>query len=262
MISIREVPIVFFDTETEVSNDLPVEISACLAIGKEVKECFTTLVDIGTPITAKSTMIHGISDDMLREQRAPMLAVALRCFRMWLDSVGAINVAAYNSPFDTRIIQGAVKRSAPDLGDFFKDRLVFDVLVLARKLIKATDNESLWAQPDHAPNRKLQTLRQKFCPRLEGAAHRGEADVKSTVHVFHALLDLYETKVGADLLDPHHVNTWLGIFEPLETFTFGKHNGKSVAAVWKMDPGYCNYMLGQKTIDPEIRAGLLKFKPR
>ncbi|MDZ7893420.1 MAG: exonuclease domain-containing protein [Rhodoferax sp.] len=130
-----------FDTETTGLNpregDEIIQIGATRIVNMKVltEECFDQLVDPQRSIPARSTLIHGITQDMVADQ--PTLTQVLPAFHSFArDSV----LVGHNVAFDLRFIE--IKSGA--LGIRF-DHPVLDTLLLASVLYPTQESNRLEA---------------------------------------------------------------------------------------------------------------------
>lgn len=257
--SIRSADIIFFDTETEVSNDLPVEVSAVHVKEGVVKDTFSTLIDIMRPISMKSTEIHNISNEMIKAARAPILPVAIRCFHLWIQQTGAAVISAHNySGFDKRIVINAARVAGMEEHVKFFDPLQgLDTLTLCNKILKVSQDPEKLKLPEYVYNRKLGTLSSKFLGQAHANAHRAGADVAALSEIFYKLLDVCESKgipkEKADFL------TWLNGSYTFDRFETKQHFGQLISDVWKSDPGYCQFLLSS-TKDENLKQSIMKYR--
>jgi len=129
-ISLDELPILVLDTETtglDVLNDRIVSLGAVTAHGTRLfrSRLIDDLVDPGVPISATSTAIHGITDEMVAGARAfPEVYADLQ--RMAKNRV----IIGHNIPFDLTILRSECWRH----GRPWDDVVFIDTLRLASLL--------------------------------------------------------------------------------------------------------------------------------
>ena len=104
---------VVFDTETtglDPEKDTVVQLSAVRIVNGKIQsqEVFDRLVDPERPIPARTTEIHGITDDMVKG--APKLAEVAQDFAAFCG--GAVLVA-HNAPFDMGFLHAQARAGGP-----------------------------------------------------------------------------------------------------------------------------------------------------
>jgi len=249
-----ERPLAFFDLETtgvNVASDRIVEI-AILKIHPDGRiekrpdpstgtERF--LINPEIPIPAETTAIHGISDEDVKD--APTFReVASKLFKFIYDC----DLAGYNSnKFDVPILAEEFLRCEIEFG--IEDRNLIDVQNIFHLMEQRT----------------LRAGYKFYCGKDLDNAHEAMADVMATYEVFLAQLERYKdteiegkdgkmyTPVINDMNHLHEVSQrhrnvdFLGRFvyddNGVEIFNFGKHKGRTVEEVLKMEPGYYGWML-------------------
>ncbi len=239
-------PIAFFDLETTGLNpthDRIVEISILRVNTNGEEEQKTWLVNPTIPISPEASAVHGYTNEMVADkptfkQLAPEIA------RMF----GNCDLAGYNIlKFDLPMLVEEFLRAGCQFDP--KDRDLIDVMNIFMKM-----------EP-----RTLKGAYRFFChAELEGA-HGAGADTKATYEVLKAMLDKYE---GVDYEDSkgvktqgpvndmqelsqfsaHHQNADLSgqiIYDAQgkEVFQFGKHKGKRVEDVFRIEPSYYSWMM-------------------
>lgn len=239
-------PIAFFDLETTGLNtihDRIVEISILRVNTDGTEEQKTWLVNPEMPISPESSAVHGYTDEMVKDkptfkQLAPEIARML----------GNCDLAGYNIlKFDLPMLVEEFLRAGYRFDP--KERDLIDVMNIFMKM-----------EP-----RTLKGAYRFFChAELEGA-HGAGADTKATYEVLKAMLDKYQ---GVDYEDSkgvkspgpvndmkelshfsaHHQNADLSgqiIYdnEGKEVFQFGKHKGKRVEDIFRIEPSYYSWMM-------------------
>ncbi len=144
------------------------EVGAVKVRGGEVLGTFQTMVNPGTAIPPRITVLTGISDHHVI--RAPPINEVLPSF---LEFAGGSVLVGHNLRFDMSFIEMAMRRwGGPMLGN---QRL--DTLALARRLLV-----------DEVPNFKLGELARRL--RLEHQpSHRALDDALATVDLLHLLIE-------------------------------------------------------------------------
>lgn len=239
-------PIAFFDLETtglNTTHDRIVEISVLKVNTDGTKEQNTWLLNPEIPISPESAAVHGYTNEMVADkptfkEKAKEIA----------DFIGNADLAGYNIlKFDLPMMMEEFLRVGYDFS--LEGRDFIDVMNIFMKM-----------EP-----RTLKGAYRFFChAELEGA-HGAGADTKATYEVLKAMLDKYE---GVDYEDSkgmksqgpvndmkalsqfsaHHQNADLSgqiIYdaEGKEVFQFGKHKGRRVEEVFRVEPSYYSWMM-------------------
>ena len=239
-------PVAFFDLETtglNTTHDRIVEISILKVSPNGEEEQRTWLLNPEMHISEESSSVHGYTDEIVAgqptfRQKAPEIAKFLtNC-----------DLAGYNIlKFDLPMLMEEFLRV--DCNFSLEGREFVDVMNIFMKM-----------EP-----RTLKGAYRFFChAELEGA-HGAGADSKATYEVLKAMLDRYqgveyEDSKGVRSPGPvndikelshfsaHHQNADLSgqiIYdaEGKEVFQFGKHKGKRVEDVFRIEPSYYSWMM-------------------
>lgn len=162
---------VAFDIETTgflPGVDQIVEIAGVRFSDGKLIESFSTLVNPGVPIPVTAQRVHGITDDMVKDQ--PHVEVALEKFAEFCRQDVMV---AHNAPFDAEFIKANILKfetSSPK-------GLILDTCAIARKVIQGS------------PNYKLGTLVSFLNIPADGAFHRAEADSRFCGRLFQIMLE-------------------------------------------------------------------------
>jgi len=226
-------PLVFFDLETtgiDVVEDRIVEISYLKIWPNGDEESKTIKVNPGMPIPPKSTSIHKITDEDVKD--APRFQEIAKSIA---NTFEGCDFAGYNSnKFDLPLLAEEFLRADIDLD--LKKRKFIDIQVIFHK----------------KEQRTLSAAYKFYCDKDLNAAHSAEADTRATYEVLEAQLDRYPDLVNdVDELakvSSHNRNAdFLGRIvyddEDMEIFNFGKYKGQRVTEVLKKDPGYYGWMM-------------------
>ncbi len=226
-------PIIFFDLETtgvDIVKDRIVEISVLKVSPNGDEVCKTRRINPGMPIPAESSAVHGIFDkDVENEPHFKEIAKSLAVFFEGCD------LAGYNSDrFDIPMLAEEFLRAGIDI-DLKKAKTV-DVQTIFHKMEQRT----------------LSAAYRFYCYEdLEGA-HSAEADTRATYSILKSQLDRYgELENSINFLSEYTTRDSFVDFagriiynkDKVEVFSFGKYKGKSVAEVFKTDPGYYSWIM-------------------
>jgi DNA polymerase III subunit epsilon len=227
-------PIVFFDLETtgvNVSADRIVEIALIKINTDSSREEFHRLVNPTMPIPVHVSEIHGIYDiDVKDKPTFKEIVEEVAAF------IGESDLAGYN----------CLKFDVPLLAEEFM-RAEFPIDLLNRDII---DVQNIYHKMEP---RTLSAAVQFYCDKNLDNAHSALADTRATLDVFIAQLDKYETLANKveELSDfsrfgpksADFANRIIFNEKGQEVFNFGKHKGKTVEEVFKVEPGYYSWMM-------------------
>lgn len=227
-------PIVFFDLETtgtNITHDRIVEISVLKVFPNGKQEIKTKRINPEMPIPAESTAIHGITDDDVKD--APTFRQVAKSLA---DQIEGCDLAGFNSSrFDIPLLAEEFLRVGLDV-DFSKKKLI-DVQIIFHK----------------KEQRTLEAAYRFYCDRTLEDAHSAEADTLATFEVLKAQLDRYEDLPNdmAKLAEEYsffndNVDLAGRIIRNengIEVFNFGKHKGKPVSEVLRVEPSFYAWMM-------------------
>ncbi len=226
-------PIAFIDIETtgiNVSSDRIVEISVLKISPGGKEEWMSTRVNPGMPIPAKSTAIHGITDDDVKN--APAFKEIARNLALFLEGS---DLAGFN----------AIKFDIPVIAEEFL-RVNIDFNFLKRKYV---DVQVIFHKKEQ---RTLSAAYQFYCSKALENAHSSKADTQATFEVLKAQLDRYQDLENdiekLAVFSSFNSNVDFAgriIYDEngIEIFNFGKHKGKPVLTVFKEEPSYYSWMM-------------------
>jgi DNA polymerase-3 subunit epsilon len=230
-----ERPLCVFDLETtglQITKDRIVQIAVIKLFEDGHTETFNELVNPGQTITAEISAIHGITNEMVAnapsfETLAPRL----------LDFIGNSDLAGYNSnKFDVPVLSEELLRCGIDFD--LGARHFVDVQNIFHKMEQRT----------------LAAAYQFYCGKQIENAHNALYDTLATLEVLQAQIQKYENLDNniASLAQFSTVGTQqhadfagrLSYDDNREVcYNFGKHKGKTVAQVLKLEPGYYGWLL-------------------
>lgn len=216
--------IIFFDTET--TGNEPKKDFLCQIAYKTGTETFCELYKPSIPIPPEASAITHITNKMVADKEAFKGSVGYKRIKELFESKDSV-VVAHNAKFDLAIIDK----------EYIKPTNFICTLRVARYL----DKENI------IPQYKLQYLRYYLDIDIEAEAHDALGDVL-------VLEKLYE-RLLAKIIKEDGLNEEKAIEKMIEIsskpslmnmFNFGKHNGKTVEEVAKIDRNYLDWMLAQK----------------
>src|ERR1700761_7596255 len=239
-------PLAFFDLEatgTNIGCDRIVEISVIKLHPDGSEEVKTWRVHPGMPIPIESSLIHGIYDEHIaNEKQFKELAQEVAEF------IGESDLAGYNSnKFDIPML----------MEEFLRAGVPFD---LEQRFL--VDVQNIFHQMEQ---RTLKAAYQFYCNKQIINAHSAEADTRATMEVLLAQIEKYadiefEDKKGNRskpiVNDVEALHKFTNLNSPVdfagrmvynengeELFNFGKHKGKRVEDVFNIEPSYYSWMM-------------------
>jgi len=249
-------PLCFFDLETtgtDVSKDRIIEIAIIKVNIDGSRESFEIRLNPGIPIPIESTLIHGITDEMVANE--PKFKDKARNIYNFLKGC---DLAGFNSDrFDIPLLVEELLRA--DLDFDFKNTKTIDVQNIFHKMEARTLSAAL----------------KFYCDKELTDAHTAIADANATLDVLLAQLDRYsELEPNVDFLNHFSTRKKTADFagfliynkDDEICFGFGKHKGKKVNEILKEEPGYFGWILNAefprytKKILTEIKLNSMNTK--
>ena len=228
-------PICFFDLETtgiDISKDRIVEISVLKVFPNGTKESKTWLVNPEMPIPPQTTAVHGITNEKVANEPT-FKELATTIHNMVKDS----DLAGFNSDrFDIPLLAEELLRAGVDFD--MKNRVSVDIQTIFHKMEERT----------------LGAAYKFYCGKQIENAHNALYDTLATLEVLQAQTEKY-TDLGNNIAGLAKFSTVgnqqnadfagrLSFDDNQEVcYNFGKHKGKTVAHVLKLEPGYYGWML-------------------
>ncbi|HEY8781260.1 MAG TPA: exonuclease domain-containing protein [Mucilaginibacter sp.] len=239
-------PLAFFDLETTGTNigaDRIVEISVIKLYPDGSEEVKTWRINPGMPIPLESSLVHGIYDEDVKDELFfKDLATQIATF------IDNSDLAGYNSnKFDIPML----------MEEFLRADVLFDLD--NRHFV---DVQNIFHQMEQ---RTLRAAYQFYCDKQILNAHSAEADTRATMEVLLAQIARYEQTEWEDkkgnksfpvVNDVEALHKFTNLNKPVdfagrmvynekgqETFNFGKHKGKTVEDVLKIEPSYYSWMM-------------------
>jgi DNA polymerase-3 subunit epsilon len=241
-------PLAFFDLETtgiDPVNDRIVEISILKAMPDGNTSVKTWRINPEMPIPYESTVIHGITDEDVKDE--PSFKKASGEISSFLEGA---DLAGYNS----------VKFDLPLLVEEFM-RIGQDFDVSKRRMV---DVQKIF---HHMEPRNLAAAYRFYCGKemhKEGKAHSAEFDTFVTFEVLKEQINRYDNQEKVDekgnrtipvqndveVLDKLSrgnqfdlANRLVYNEKGLVVFNFGKHKGKVVTDIFRQEPSYYDWMM-------------------
>ncbi|HWZ14761.1 MAG TPA: exonuclease domain-containing protein [Mucilaginibacter sp.] len=239
-------PLAFFDLEatgTNIGADRIVEISVIKLHPDGSETVKTFRVNPGMPIPLEASLIHGIYDEHIKDE--PEFKAIAQALAEFIDDS---DLAGYNSnKFDIPMLMEEFLRAGVS---FSLDNRHF------------VDVQNIFHQMEQ---RTLKAAYQFYCDKQIINAHSAEADTRATMEVLLAQIERYEKTEWEDkkgnrsfpvVNDVEGLHKFTNLSRPVdfagrmvfneqgqETFNFGKHKGKSVEEVFRIEPSYYSWMM-------------------
>lgn len=265
-----ERPLAVFDLETtgiRVATDRIVEICVIRIEPDNSSRVVTHRINPGVPIPLDSTLIHGISDDDVKDKPGfNELAKELH------ELFDGCDLAGYNSnKFDIPLLVEEFLRAGIDFD--LRNRYFVDVQNIFHRM-----------EP-----RNLRAAYKFYCDKELVDAHSAEADTRATFEILEAQIERYKDTEYKDddgnvsipirndmkaLHDFSYNTRFVDLIGHVvfnakqeEVFNFGKHKGRKVEDVFKKEPQYYDWMMKaefplstkkvitairKRTIDPKL----------
>ena len=249
-------PLCFFDLETtgtDVSKDRIIEIAIIKVNTDGSRESLEIRLNPGIPIPPESTLIHGITDEMVANE--PKFKDKARNIYNFLKGC---DLAGFNSDrFDIPLLVEELLRA--DLDFDFKNTKTIDVQNIFHKMEERTLSAAL----------------KFYCDKELTDAHTAIADANATLDVLLAQLQRYsELEPNVDFLNDFSTRKKTADFagfliynkDDEICFGFGKHKGKKVNEILNEEPGYFGWILNAdfprytKKILTEIKLNSMNTK--
>lgn len=227
-----ERPLAFIDLETtgiNTATDRIIEIAVVkiLPDGQQIKK--RRFVNPLMPIPKASQDIHGISDEMVKD--APTFKEIANEINQFMDNC---DIGGFNSnKFDIPVLVEEFLRVGLDFN--LEGRRFLDVQKIFHKMEQRT----------------LTAAYKFYCDKTLEDAHSAEADAYATWEVLEAQITRYPNigNTVDSILNFTGVEKYVDlarrfVFQNNEiVFNFGKHKGKSVTEVLKLEPHYYDWMM-------------------
>jgi DNA polymerase-3 subunit epsilon len=225
-------PLAVIDLEStgmNLSTDRIIEIAIVKIMPDGKKSVKRKLINPEMEISAGSTDIHGITNEMVKD--APTFKQAANEIKQFLDNS---DLAGYNSNrFDIPMLVEEFLRISLDLD--IKNRKLLDV----QKIFHTMEQ------------RTLSAAYKFYCNSILENAHSAEADASATWEVLQSQVERYPQlglTIDTILKCIGEENTVdfarrMIMENGREIFNFGKHKGRAVTDVLKAEPQYYDWMM-------------------
>lgn len=226
-------PLAFIDLEatgTVIGQDRIVEISILKLMPDGTRQIKTRRINPEIPIPPEITKIHGMTNaDLVNEPVFKAIAGELAAF------IDNSDLAGYNSnKFDIPML----------VDEFLRSGLPFEMK--GRKMV---DVQNIFHKMEQ---RTLAAAYKFYCDKAIENAHSAEADIFATYEVMMAQLEKYPSlKPDVDFLSEFSSYGNFVDFagrivyddKQQEIFNFGKHKGKTVKEIFRIEPSYYDWMM-------------------
>ncbi len=219
--------LMFLDTETTGNEAKDRLCQLCYAYQDTlVNELFNPPL----PISVESQAVHHITPKMVKEKPSFVESSTYTKLDGILKGENTILVA-HNAKFDIGMLE--------------KEGMKIPRFICTLRVARALDKQNV------IPRYNLQYLRYYLEMEIDAVAHDAMGDVLVLKELFTRLLTKIKEQDG--LSEEQAIEKMIDISSHpslMYLFTFGKHSGKSVEEVAKMDRGYLQWMLEQKKSSP------------
>lgn len=215
--------IIFFDTETTGVDSTDF---LCQLAYKTDDEIFCELYKPEIKIPAEASAVHHITNKMVEDKISFQKSTDFKKIKNLFEDKNSILVA-HNAKFDVAIIN--------------KENINPKNVICTLRVTRALDKEN------KLPQHKLQFLRYFLDIEIDAKAHNALGDVLVLEKLFERLFD--KIKKEKNFSDEETLKEMIEISSKpslMYSFSFGKHNGKTVADVAKIDRGYLQWFLATK----------------
>ena len=215
--------IIFFDTETTGNTESDV---LCQIAYKTGNETFAGLYNPGKKIPPEASAVHHITNKMVADKKSFQESGDAQKVKSFFENENSV-VVAHNATFDLMIIK--------------KENIIPPQFICTLRVARHLDTDG------KIERYNLQYLRYLLEIEVNATAHDALGDVL-------VLEKLFE-RLHKKMMDSENVSEEEAIEKMIEisshpsllrTFNFGKHIGKKIEDVLKIDRGYLEWLLSQK----------------
>ncbi len=215
--------IIFLDTETTGIDDTDFLCQLAYKTGEEV---YCELFKPEIKISIEASSVTHISNKMVADKPSFKESSDYKKIKSMLEDKENIMVA-HNAKFDIGMIK--------------KEDIIPSHTICTLRVARYLDKEH------KIPQHKLQYLRYYLEIEIEAQAHDALGDVMVLEKLFERLMTAIKKEKNCD--DEGALKEMMDISSRpslMHSFSFGKHNGKTVEEVAKSDRGYLEWFLNQK----------------
>ncbi|MBU0999011.1 hypothetical protein KKG24_01740 [Patescibacteria group bacterium] len=221
--------LIFFDTETtgNTEKDFLIQIAY-----KNDNESFVGLFKPPIKIPPEASAIHHITNKMVADKPTFKESTNQPIIKKLFEDKNSI-VVAHNAPFDLMIIK--------------KEDISLDKFICTLRVARYLDPEG------KIERYNLQYLRYFLNLDVEATAHDALGDVLVLEKLFERLKN--KIKKEENLNEDRAIEKMIEVSSHpslLLSFNFGKHLGKKIEEVLRVDRGYLEWLLAQKQASDQI----------
>jgi exodeoxyribonuclease X len=221
--------IIFFDTETTGNTE---KDFLCQIAYKNENESFVGLYKPPIKIPPEASAVHHITNKMLEDKPAFGESSDLPKIKELFENKNSV-VVAHNAPFDLMIVK--------------KEGIIPANFICTLRLARYLDPD------DKIEKYNLQYLRYFLDIEIDAAAHDALGDVLVLEKLYERLKKklmekekLDENEVVQKMIE---ISSHPTLFKSIK---FGKHSGKNIEEIMKVDRGYLEWLLAQKIDSDQI----------
>lgn len=221
--------VIFFDTETTGNTE---KDFLCQIAYKSEDESFTGMYKPPMRIPPEASAVHHISNKMIEGKPTFSETEDFKKIKSLFEDDNSV-VVAHNAPFDLMIIK--------------KENILPKNFICTLRVARFLDPE------EKIERYNLQYLRYLLDIEIEAQAHDALGDVLVLEKLFERLKNKimeHESMSEHEAIDEMiKISSHPSLFKK---FKFGKHNGKFIEEVARVDRGYLEWLLSQKLDGDEI----------
>jgi exodeoxyribonuclease X len=221
--------LIFFDTETTGNTE---KDFLCQLAYKVENETFVSLYKPPIKIPPEASAVHHISNKMVANKPSLKESSDLPKIKKLFEDKDSIMVA-HNTPFDLAILN--------------QEGIVPQRFICTLRVARYLDKE------EKIERYNLQYLRYLLDLDIDAVAHDAMGDVLVLEKLFERLKN--KIKAEENLDDEKAIEKMIEISSHpslLHSFNFGKHTGKKIEEVLKVDRRYLEWLLAQKLESDQI----------
>jgi exodeoxyribonuclease X len=225
----REMKIIFFDTETTGNGDEDRLCQLAIKLRGSPEPRLNALYKPPLPISIESMAIHHITEKMVAERPHFTAADEFTEVKNIFEDTETIAVA-HNAAFDVAMLA--------------REDITPSQTICTYKVARALDpKETIGIY-------QLQYLRYRLGLEVEALAHDAWGDVLVLEALFERLLQKLIEQEGGEATALEKMLQISAKPMLFTTIRFGKYNGKRLEDIVKTDRGYLEWLLGQKELKP------------
>lgn len=220
--------IIFFDTETTGIDEGDY---LCQLAYKIEEDTFMGIYKPPIPIPPGASAVHHISNEMVKDKPAFTESDDFETIKEMFEHKDSI-IVAHNMAFD--------------LGMMKKEGIIFKNTICTLRVARFLDRDGKLAKHN------LQFLRYALGIEIDATAHDALGDVLVMEQLYHRLLKKIMNE--ENISEVNAIQKMIEISSKPSLFraiSFGKHSGKKIEDILKIDRGYLEWLLSQKESKPQ-----------